>query len=918
MWGWGVVDRPSGTVTFLFTDIEGSTRLWEEFPGLMSVALARHDELLRLAVDSFGGFVFSTGGDGLAAAFGRAGDAVGAAVMAQRALLAEVWPDGVGLRVRMGLHTGECTERDGDYFGSPVNRAARVMAAAHGGQVVVSEATASVMDRSIGVELIELGAQRLHGVPELVRVFGVQADGVVWLDRALMTVVESVVPVAGNLPVAGTEWFGSVAGLQRRVSGLSNRRLVTLTGTGGVGKTRSAIEAGWLVADEFAAGVWFVELAPVGDPDAVVGAVASTLSIQPQESMSLIDTVVDWLHGRRLLLILDNCEHVLGAVAGLVTAIGVGAPTVTVLATSREPLGVSGERVVPIASLDPLDAVSLFIDRATAADDSTEVSAGDRVTIVEICRRLDGIPLAIELAAARMRSLGPADLLARLDDRFRLLRGAGRGGIDRHQTLRATVTWSYQLFGEPERLLFDRLSVFAGAFDLGAVEQICADDILDELDVIDVLTSLVDKSMVIADRGGGSVRYRLLETLRQFGEERLDDRADTGRVRDRHLAYCTTLAETANRLWVSPRQAAGKAMFNSEWDNIRAAVLWAVATTDIGHAERATIATYPFAILHARHEHAQWATMTLSLDTNDRHPNPAVYGAASDWGSRHGDPLLAIELARTGIANAVTPTHPDTTTCWAVAAANLALTGQDDDALAALESAAVAQSTCDDAYHRWRYFLSGCFVATFTQTASLPDRLSQANAFAEQIGAPFLRGGAIGAQSFAMLFNAANAHDPAGLATAKSFMRHNLPYVRESGDDNTVGFVLGLIASANSHLGSPDTAATCHEAITFVQSLGMWLVVWAPVEHAALHLASTGRLSAAATITGHIDANIPLGSGARRETRDRTHELLQHDPDTERLIATGAAMSRDECITYTLEQLASIIASINPAHNTTN
>ena len=266
----------------------------------------------------------------------------------------------------------------------------------------------------------------------------------------------------------------------------------------------------------------------------MAAAVAATLSVRPQEGMSTVESVVDWLRGRRLLLVIDNCEHVLGPVTDLVRAIVSGVASVTVLATSREPLGVSGERVVSVPSLASADAVSLFFlfcDRAEAANEAVRFDDADLAVVTELCARLDGIPLAIELAAARIRSLTARDLLARLDDRFRLLRGSGRGGLERHQTLRATVAWSYQLLADAERLLFDRLSVFSGGFDLRGVEAVCADDAIDVDDVFDLLDSLVDKSMITVDRSGDTARYRLLETLRQYGEERLGDRA-----RNRHAA----------------------------------------------------------------------------------------------------------------------------------------------------------------------------------------------------------------------------------------------------------------------------------------------------------------------------------------------------------------------------------------------
>ena len=357
--------RPSGTVTFLFTDIQGSTSLWEQDPVAMRAALARHDAILGDAIGAHDGWVFSRGGDGLAAAFRRAGDAVEAAVDAQRALIAEAWPPPAQLRVRMGLDTGEVFESDGDYHGTPVNRAARLMAAAGGGQIVLSDVTASLLATGREVALKDLGLQRLRGLVQPVHAFGVVADGVVAVDRPLATA-----DAPGNLPSMPNGWFGSTAELHRRVADLRGRRLVTLTGTGGVGKTRLAVEIGSLAADDFPGGVWLVELAPIADPEAVVMAVMSTLSVRTQFGVSVVDSIVDWLRGRRVLLIIDNCEHVVVPVADLCAAIVAGCPDTTVLATSREPLGVSGERVVSVASLSSSDGIELFCDRASAADEA--------------------------------------------------------------------------------------------------------------------------------------------------------------------------------------------------------------------------------------------------------------------------------------------------------------------------------------------------------------------------------------------------------------------------------------------------------------------------------------------------------------------------------------------------------------------
>jgi class 3 adenylate cyclase len=412
----GVSGLPSGTVTFLFTDVVGSSGLWESVPSVMAAVMARHDSMLRGAIDAGGGHVFASGGDGVAAVFGRADEAIAAAVAAQLALLAEPWPPEVPLSVRMGVHSGEADERDGDFFGSAVNRAARVMSVAQGGQVLVSALSAQVAGRVPGVEFVSVGERRLRGMVEPLELCVVAVDGLVQTPPALEV-------VRGNLPRPATEFVGDVGALQQRVSELSSRRLVTLTGPGGVGKTRMAVEVGGLVGDQFPGGVWLVELAAVTDGEVVPAVVLSVLGAQPQPGMSISESIVEWLNARATLLILDNGEHLLDAVAALVNEIVAGSASTTVVVTSREPLGVAGEVVRPVPSLPvEAEAVQLFTERAAAVSEGFVVDDSNRADVVAVCARLDGIPLAIELAAARVRTLSPAEILGRLDDRFRLLR----------------------------------------------------------------------------------------------------------------------------------------------------------------------------------------------------------------------------------------------------------------------------------------------------------------------------------------------------------------------------------------------------------------------------------------------------------------------------------------------------------------
>ena len=443
---------PSGTVTFLFTDIEGSTRLWQEEPELMRAALVRHDEVLRDVIESNGGVVVKTTGDGVHAAFAAGHEAINAAADAQRAISAETWPTERPLRVRMGVHTGPAELRDGDYYGTSVNRAARLMSVAHGGQLVCSQATAEMLGDTLaaGLELIDLGGHRLR---DLARAVGVVQVAVSGLPRDFPP-LRSLDNSPNNLPVQPTALVGRVDLIAELAVLIEREPVVTLTGVGGVGKTRLALEVGAEVLPRFADGVWSVELAPLAHDEMVLATIAEVLGVAAQTGESLATTMAGRLKSKRLLLIIDNCEHVLSPVARLVDRLASSAPGVRVLATSREPLGIAAERVRAVPPLaEGTEAVELFIDRAVHAGaviDGVEQMAA----VADICVRLDGIPLAIELAAARARMMAPTQIAERLGQRFRLLTGGGRTAVERHRTLQATVSWSYELLDEVERLVF--------------------------------------------------------------------------------------------------------------------------------------------------------------------------------------------------------------------------------------------------------------------------------------------------------------------------------------------------------------------------------------------------------------------------------------------------------------------------------
>jgi predicted ATPase len=629
-------------VTFLFTDIEGSTRLWESEPTAMQAGLARHDAIMRAAIDGQDGYVFSTSGDGLAAAFQAASAAVAAALGAQDLLGREEWPTSRPLRVRMGLHTGEAQWRDGDYFGPALNRAARLMAAGGGGQVLCTAATAGLVEGQ--VSLVDLGEHRLRDLDGPLRVFQI--------GQGRFPPIRALNAFPGNLPLPATSFMGRHRELKEVSEALGSYRLVTLTGVGGVGKTRLALQTAAGLVEDFPEGTFVVELAAVGDPGAVPDVVATALGVIPQPGLSVTQSVASALEGRRRLLLLDNCEHVLDAAADLVSEILAGSATVKVLATSREAMRLTQEHVWPVPSLsvagDDADAVALFVERATAVAPRFSLdSDGDRAVVEEICRRLDGIPLAIELAAVRMASMSPHEVRDRLHDRFRLLSGARRG-LERHQTLRNTVQWSYDLLSPDEQGLLDRCSVFAGGFDLQAALAVAGR--ADELDVLDVLASLVRKSLITAERVATGTRYAMLETIRQFGEERVAASGLSVQVRDLHARHYAAMEIPVMRLWNGPDQKQAYDWLDRELSNLRAAFQWADQQDDLDTAAIiAVFAALLCGLSGLSAEPVTWAEQLLPAATQARHRLLlALYQAAAGrtFYGRPDDAVAYVDAAR--------------------------------------------------------------------------------------------------------------------------------------------------------------------------------------------------------------------------------------------------------------------------------
>jgi predicted ATPase/class 3 adenylate cyclase len=657
------------TRTFLFTDLEGSTRQWEDEPDVMRAALARHDELLRTVIEANDGTVFSTAGDGFAAAFPTAETAVRVAVDGQLALSGEAWPGKQPLKARMGLHTDAAHERDGNFFGPGLNRCARLMGAAHGGQIVCSEATAVLVRDSVGAttRFVDLGEHRLRDLSRPLRVYQVNHPELPSEFPAL----RSLDAFPSNLPAQVATFIGREADLVTVAEAVQASRLVTLTGVGGVGKTRLALQAAADVLPAYADGAWLVELGGVADALAVEEAIAAALGVQEQPGQTLRESVLAFLRGKRLLMILDNCEHLLEPIADFVETALSRAPKLAVLATSREALGLRGERVLGVRSLPvpPTDtdlatlvtaeAIALFVDRAQAARDGFALTIDNGAAVAHLCRRLDGIPLAIELAAARIRAMAPAEIAARLDQRFRLLTGSGRRTANRHQTLRRAIDWSWDLLGEDERTLLRRLSVCVGGFDLAAAEAIGSGGVIDAYDVDDLLGHLVEKSLVVAEERGDTTRYRMLETIREYVLERLEDAREVDESRERHARHYAAFAEEAGVGLRSARERGWLERTDDELDNLRLAVAWA---TDAGQPALALriIAALSLHGLRIETSVGAWAETAITAPGAPGDPRYPAGLACVAWAvMRQGDSKRALALGREALELSCATTDDD-------------------------------------------------------------------------------------------------------------------------------------------------------------------------------------------------------------------------------------------------------------------
>jgi len=567
--------------TFLFTDIEGSTRLWEEEPERMREAMARHDALAREAVVEHGGQVVKMTGDGLHAVFGDAVDALHASVRLQAGLAELERACGIPIRARCGMHAGAFERRDGDYFGTAVNRAARIMSAAHGGQVLLSQAVGDLVGRRLpeGIGLRDLGTARLRDLARAERLYQVVAP----LLRTDFPPLRSLEGTPNNLPNSLSSFVGRARELSEVRALLRDTRLLTVTGMGGIGKTRLALHAAAEEMDGYPDGVWLVELASLHDARRVAQSAASAMGVKEEPGRPVLEALERHVRGRRMLLVLDNCEHLLETSAELAHKLLSAGAGLRILATSREPLRVAGEVAYGIGGmgLPPSDdsagpaiaaseAVGLFLDRASAARPGFAITAKTAPAVAAICRAVDGIPLALELAAARVRSMPVEDIAARVLEGTQLLASRDPTALPRQRTVRALIDWSHDLLSEGERAVFRQASVFESGFTIEAVEAVCGGRPQDT--VIDVVGQLVEKSLLVREEGAG--RYRMLETVRQYALERLDASPEREEVRRRHFGFYLSLAEHARTHVTGPERGHWLSILDAERENVLAAHAW--------------------------------------------------------------------------------------------------------------------------------------------------------------------------------------------------------------------------------------------------------------------------------------------------------------------------------------------------------
>jgi predicted ATPase/class 3 adenylate cyclase len=900
---------PSGVIVFLLTDVEGSTERWERSPEPMRLAVARHDHLLRGEIVQRGGHVFRTAGDAFFAAFASPADAIAAALAAQRALATEDFSSVGGLAVRMAIHAGPVEARDGDYFGPGINRCARLLSVAYGGQILISGGAAEMASGYLPQQssLMDLGLHRLKNIPEPESVHQLVAPGLRWKFPSLPSLASTV----HNLPQQLTSFVGCEHDLAEVNSRLQRYRLVTLLGAGGAGKTRIALEIASGFLNKALDGVWLVELAALEHPQLVAEAVCSTIGVPVAGSRSATVSAVGYLCRKKALLVLDNCEHLVEAVASLVDALMRGCPSLLVLATSRERLGVQGESPYRVSSLGlpppaasmtaaqalQHDAVRLFAERAGAMVEGFAITDANAATVANICRQLDGIPLAIELVVPQLRMLRPQGLAAHLRDRLLAVKG-DRTALPRHQTLRSLFDWSYNLLSEEERRLFRRLSVFVGGWSLQAATTVTGGLQGSGDDGFELLSELADKSLVVADLGGHEPRYNYLQPVREYAFGKLRESGERG-LRRRMAAYMLQMFAEASASWPTMATRTWLARYEPELDNLRASLDWAFAPE--GNAALGVeLCSYSIRI---------WDELSLFAECE------RWLATAFDRADADADPLT---MARLWLGRVSNSAHGDRTNFdHARRAATLFREAGDQvglgealakagAALETLESTAEAAPYLQEALAVLRPLgptkqLASClrslgvaqyFVANFEGARPL---MAQSEAVANSIGDA--RGlAAVQIAAAELEFAAGNLER--AIAVVKSML--------DGSDRNRRQMVLGLTNLASYLLAcgrTNEAEQAALEALTEASALGWHAAVIRALEHLALVTALGGNIELAARLLGHGVAFYARGTATREFTELASYKRLSETLATAlpperitQLMSEGALWTQDQAV----------------------
>jgi len=909
---------PVGTVTLLFTDIEGSTRLLQHLGERYSEVLAECRRLLRAAVEQGGGREVDAPGDAFFAAFPSARDAAGSAVSAQRAILKHPWPEGVSVLVRMGLHTGEPAAAVGGYIGMDIHRAVRICASGHGGQILLSETTASLVRDELPprASLIDLGEHRLKDLPQPQTIYQLVHPDLPTEFPPLRTL--SAHP--NNLPRHPASFIGRTREIAEVKRLLAATHLLTLTGAGGVGKTRLAIEVAADLLAEFPDGVWLVELAPLADPDLVPQTVAAAMHIREQPGRSFLATLLDTLQDRRVLIVLDNCEHLIVACANLTEDLLRACPDVQILATSREALGVPGEiawpvpslslpdlmRLPPLEQLTGYEAVQLFVERAVGAHPAFRVTTQNAPAVAQVVHRLDGIPLAIEMAASRLRALPVEQIASRLDDRFRLLTTGARTALPRHQTLRATMDWSHDLLSEAERILLRRLSVFAGGWSLEAAEAVCAGEGITAHDALDLLTHLVDKSLVMAaqEGPGAHARYWLLDTVRQYSGEKLREADEETLLRRRHREYFREWAERAAPELHGPDQLRWLERLERERDNLRAAMQWSGTEPGGGEARlRLAGALWWFWLIRGPYQEGRdWLDRALADSSAPAAARIVPLAGAAVLATAQGD--LEQAGARGSEAVALARQAQDKLGL-ALALGGLAEATRWQGDPAAVAMAEESLSLFREVGADWG---TAAVLTILGRIAAYEGDFIRASALLEESLATARSHGDIWGIAWALVHLGSVVDHQGDAARAMAMLEESLALWRKLRDTGGTAYALRDLGFAALHAGDADRAAALWgEALTVVKDQADAVTLAQCLEGLSQVLTAQQRFAESAQLLGAAEAiRESIGAPvlpADRPAVDGTRERLRRAMGPEAAAAAwarGQAMGPDEAIALAL------------------